>query len=245
MTVYTQISQNNWPSSKNQFDDYLALNCPFNQQLGLIDTGVQSGAKLIRSSKAISISGNTSISSAQSKFYGSSAFFDGTGDYLRIAKQGTWPVGTEDATIEFWLYRNTTGGTGPTLVGLDYSGAGLSSFYLTSSNVLYFYDNNLATAGGVGIGGTAVTQNTWQHVALSRNGSALRLFLDGTLIGSNLSASGSWFDSASITTVMVGAREIPLGNQPYQGYLQDLRIYKGIGKYTANFTPPGPILGSA
>ena len=167
--------------------------------------------------------------------------FDGTGDYLTVSKTNAWPTGTQDATIEFFLYRNGSGSS-VTLFGKDYSGAGLSCFYLTSSNVLYFYDNNIATTGGNGIGGVSIAQSKWYHIALTRSGSSLRLFLDGQLIDSNLSASGNWYDSGSISYVMIGARENPIGNQSHNGFISNSHVVFDTALYTSNFTPPtGPI----
>jgi len=163
--------------------------------------------------------------------------FDGSGDYLTVSKTNTWPTGTQDATIEFFLYRNGSGSS-VTLFGKDYSGAGLSCFYLTSSNVLYFYDNNIATTGGNGIGGVSIAQSKWYHIALTRSGSSLRLFLDGQLIDSNLSASGNWYDSGSISYVMIGARENPIGNQSHNGFISNSHVVFDTALYTSNFTPP-------
>jgi hypothetical protein len=163
--------------------------------------------------------------------------FDGSGDYLTVSKTNAWPTGTQDATIEFFLYRNGSGSS-VTLFGKDYSGAGLSCFYLTSSNVLYFYDNNIATTGGNGIGGVSIAQSKWYHIALTRSGSSLRLFLDGQLIDSNLSASGNWYDSGSISYVMIGARENPIGNQSHNGFISNSHVVFDTALYTSNFTPP-------
>ena len=169
--------------------------------------------------------------------------FDGTTDYLTVPKTNAWPTGTQDASIEFFLYRNGSGSS-VTLFGKDYSGAGLSCFYLTSANVLYFYDNNIATTGGNGIGGVTIAQGKWYHVALTRSGSSLRLFLDGQLIDSNLSASGNWYDSGSISYVMIGAREAPLGNQSLNGFISNAHVVFDTALYTSNFTPPSAPISS-
>jgi hypothetical protein len=163
--------------------------------------------------------------------------FDGTSDYLTVPKTDAWPTGTQDATIEFFLYRNGSGTT-VTLLGKDYSGAGLSDFYLTTSNVLYFYDNNLAADGGTGIGGVTLSTGKWYHIALTRTASTLRLFVDGQIVATKTGVTGNWFDSASFTYVMIGARENPLGNQSLNGFMSNVHVVLGTALYTSNFTRP-------
>jgi hypothetical protein len=53
----------------------------------------------------ITVNGNTQISTAQSKFGGSSAAVDGAGDYLSIASTSDFGFGTGDFTIEGWFYK--------------------------------------------------------------------------------------------------------------------------------------------
>lgn len=75
------------------------------------------------------------------------------------------------------------------------------------------------------------TLNKWHHVAYTRQGHTLRLFLDGVLVGSGT------------ITESVRTDAIYIGQQPYSpdwsvpGYYDELRITKGVARYTENFTP--------
>lgn len=74
--------------------------------------------------------------------------------------------------------------------------------------------------------------NQWQHVAISREGSAARAFYNGTLIDTKTTAM-----NLTQTTMVLFARYT--GQQsPSGGYIQDFRITNGLARYTANFTPP-------
>ena len=77
--------------------DNLVLAMPFNEATGFRDVSSRN-----RNPAAY---GNVAISTAQSKYYGSSAYFDSSGDYLSIAGIGSdFSFGTEDFTIECWAY---------------------------------------------------------------------------------------------------------------------------------------------
>jgi hypothetical protein len=61
--------------------------------------------------KTISVYGNTQISTAQSKYGGSSGLFDGASDYLRIEDHADFDFGAGDFTIEFYAYFNSVSGS--------------------------------------------------------------------------------------------------------------------------------------
>jgi hypothetical protein len=74
----------------------------------------------------------------------------------------------------------------------------------------------------------------WYHIAVSRDGSNLRVYIDGVQQGSTVTESNN-----GSSTARVGVGVNPDGLiQPLNGYIDDLRITKGVARYTANFTPP-------
>lgn len=245
MTVYTQISQNNWPSSKNQYDDYLLLNCPLNQSIGLNDTSDLVGTIRIRPDKTLTVENSVFIVSTQSKYYGSSAYFvanaqPGNGGRLVVNNISQFSVSSSESwCFEAWIYPTQV--TDATIFGVANNGFG----YRIISGSPYLY---VGGSGGILNTGT-ITANTWQHVAVSRDVNSLRSFINGTQVGSTTSNSSSW-DATSGTGagVFIGAANLTAVSPPnyhFNGYMNDCRFYKGTAKYTANFTPPGPILGSA
>ena len=192
------------------------------------------------SAKAITVVGNTKTLTAQSKFYGSSGFFDGNGDYLSIPDDVDFDLGSSNFTIEGFVYVTATSGSQQTFIAKG-TGANFQASYhiaLTAGGTwVYYLSGNGSTwsiASAITIGTNAL--NTWQHIALVRNGSTFTPYLNG-VAGTPTTSSTALFDSNKIFSV--GADDP--GNQLLFGYIQDLRIYKGVAKYTANFTPPlGP-----
>lgn len=77
----------------------------------------------------------------------------------------------------------------------------------------------------------ALSNDTWYHIALVRDGSTMRLFVDGTQVDSEAIA-GSMPDAASVLTI--GASS----NRAADRYYDEYRISKGIARWTAAFTPP-------
>ena len=72
-----------------------------------------------------------------------------------------------------------------------------------------------------------------QHIALVRNDSQLLTYKNG-VAGSSV---GINFSIASTGDTSVGAGSAS-GGQWISGYLDELRITKGVARYTSNFVPP-------
>ena len=184
------------------------------------------------SPKPVTAVGNTQISTAQSKFGGASIAFDGAGDYLTLPGGAAFEFGTDSFTVELW-YRPASL-TGQKVL-LDTRATGLS---LIANRWIIYTDGSslsVAVAGAIYTSGT-LSLNTWHFIAVSRSGTTTRIFLDGTQIGSNISDSINYGVGAA--RPIIGAD----GNNPnvlnINGYIDDLRITKGVARYTANFTPP-------
>lgn len=213
------------------FYDNLVLAMPFNAATGLTDVSSRN-----RNPAAY---GNVSISSTISKYYGSSAKFDGNGDYLSIdvgisTSTSDFVLGPSgsDFTIEMYLYATSSANGG---IISTYSNWNTSAGYLNRW-ALIFSENNIQwynSAGGIGIGESAIL-NQWVHYAICRSGSTITMYRNGISIGTQTTNQ----NYTSIDPLVTGYIN---GWGYYQGYIQDLRVYKGIAKYTANFTPPDRI----
>jgi hypothetical protein len=176
--------------------------------------------------------GNAQISTTQSKFGGSSMYFDGTGDYLRVPYSKQWALGG-DFTIEFWINYSAHGNYGGIVscansnTGSPPSAGWAVVFYATTNN-LYFEGQ-----GGVGIqSSSSISTNTWTHCAVVRSGSTITLYIGGTSVGSG--TSSTVFDSTS-DPLLIGIERGFSGTMT--GYIDDLRISR-YARYTSAFTPP-------
>jgi hypothetical protein len=191
--------------------------------------------------------GNAKISTEQSKFGGSSVSFDGTGDYLSSPASPQLDFGTGDFTIECWFY---VAGNSP-LDNMNRRIAALTATYPSSGTItgmgLFIMGDSTATGTGIlfanYVSGTswyfdyagAIAQGVWHHVAVSRQGALMRLFLNGTIV-----ASGN-INNQSITNpnaLTIGRTVYSGYTYDFNGYIDDFRITKGVARYTENFTPP-------
>ena len=182
--------------------------------------------------KVITENGDPTASTAQSEFYGGSYLFDGTGDYLSTPDSADYAMGTDDWTVEMWIHPTASSQNSKLLFahtsGGDY---GWCNLYFGSGTLKLYCSSNGSswTVSNIDIGTPPV--NKWSHIAVSRSGSTFRTFFNGVHTGSATSSS-SLMDSTG--TLQIGARN---GTEAYTGYIQDVRIYKGIAKYTSDFIP--------
>jgi len=180
--------------------------------------------------------GNAQISTTQSKFGGASMYFDGSGDYLvtNIPSNNVYTFGSGDFTIEFWLYSVNFSSPVNLQIVVDFrptSTDGLyPCIYFTSGQIFYYVSStNVIT-------GTTLSSSQWYHIALSRSGTNTKLFVNGTQVGSTYTDSNNYL--CGLNRPAIGCRGFLLGENSYNGYIDDLRITKGYARYTANFTAP-------
>lgn len=83
--------------------------------------------------------------------------------------------------------------------------------------------------------GWAPSTDTWYHVAVVRNGGNLLMFVDGTQLGAGDAIAGTLFDGTA--ALNIGAFNSVTGGW-VDGWLDEVRVSKGIARWTANFTPP-------
>lgn len=160
-------------------------------------------------------------------------YFDGSGDYLVSSPDPNLSFGTSDFTVEMWVYLNS-GSAYQYVIGATANGGMQIGLNVPISGTPTIA---VATANGSWIlnFGASITipSATWRHIAVTRSGSTNRAFINGVQLGSNITDSTNW--TFPNNRLQVGAT---LGAESFAGYIDDLRITKGIARYTANFTPP-------
>jgi hypothetical protein len=185
-----------------------------------------------RTQKGIQAIGNAQVDTAQSYFGGSSALFDGNGDYLTSAA-GAVEFGSGDLTIEGWIRLNGNQNTRQIMgVGTAGSPGRSASIFLGGTQKVEAYWSNSGTgATAYNTGNTVVTANTWHHIAMVKSGTNVQIYLNGVADGSGQvgTASGSAYAGQSI---FIGADTI----YQFSGWLDEIR-FSNIARYTANFTP--------
>ncbi len=187
--------------------------------------------------KSITRNGDTKTLTAVSKFYGSSGFFDGTGDYLNLGTSSDYLFGTGDFTIEGWFYL-TSDSTRQDLMG-NYTDAttgwGVQTGYGVAGQIGFYYGNSVILDSAARVW----SPNSWTHFAITRSGTSLKLFVNG--VNTTTTTNSTNISTTSYNTLLGAVTSIS-GGSPFlfcTGYLQDFRIYKGLAKYTSNFVPSG------
>lgn len=172
--------------------------------------------------KTVQAVGSPSVSDTNPKFGSGSVALNGTTDYLTVAENPDLTFGQSDFTVELWVYQvNSDNYDLITFAGEQWE------IYIYDSSYIYFWDG-IDTR----ISGSFVSANVWNHVALVRQGEQVRLYLNGIQTGSTYIDSG-------ITYLTQGT--LYIGHYPgatyVNGYIDEVRITKGIARYTTNFSP--------
>jgi hypothetical protein len=173
--------------------------------------------------------GNAQISTSVKKYGTGSLAFDGNGDYLKTPFTQSFEFGTGDFTIEGWLYLNSTSGTQLIVDYWKATNVGWQVWF--NAGVLKFYSGS----GNLLSGTTSLSTGTWYYFAITRSGTTARLFINGT---QEASATSSVDYNTTNKSLWIGAQESAGPTSYFNGYVDDLRLTKGVARYTANFTPP-------
>lgn len=186
----------------------------------------------------ISVSGNAHIETDDQRFGTASLYCDGDGDYITLPYHTSFEFGSGDFTVELFVKTSSTKQYG-CLIGRDTGTFPLGSWALllngNGSGSIQLWCSSYSTNSPLlsSSASAAVNNGSWNHIALVRNGSAFAIFCNGTSV-----ASATW--SGTIATLGVSLRVCS-----EQGYARDIaasvdeiRITKGVARYTANFTPP-------
>jgi hypothetical protein len=179
--------------------------------------------------------GNAQISTAQAKFGSASGLFDGSGDYVSVADSSDWDFGADDFTIDMWVRPASTGQTA-VLCGQRATHTGVSPFLVhpVSGTMQFFASSNGSShniANGISFG-SALAANTWHHIAVMRSGATF-LGAVGGVVSTLTTSELALFSSSSV--LHIGG---DTSSNFFNGHIDELRISKGIARWTANFTPP-------
>ena len=172
---------------------------------------------------------------ADQKKFGATSIYFASADFIKTGTNSDWEF-DGDFTIDLWVYPNQASGSG-NLIG---------DYYIVSTSTApdwqFIYsgdDNKVNFWRGASIAAStndSVPNNEWTHLALVRSGTGtdgVKIYINGvenasgtfaTTIGRGL---GVW--------VGVDGNE---SSEPFTGYIDELRISKGIARWTSNFTPP-------
>ena len=143
--------------------------------------------------------------------------------YVLFANSADFSFGTGNFTYEAWVHPTSYPGGFQLLFDTRAGGGNGFTLYLDGAGKLTL----LSTCASA----SAVPLNQWTHIEVSRIGASLRMFLGGTL---DLTVTVTTDFSA--TGCIIG-RTYESAINYFYGYMDDLRITKGVASHTASFTP--------
>ena len=199
-------------------------------------TGKQLGFEVLnaRTAKTVTFNDDAQLDTTVKKFGTAALKLDGSNDSISVPSSGDLGFGTNtDFTIEFWAYANTTGLSSATLFDLRDNGTdaeGLSLAFRAAGEV----DLRVGTTTAITGSGAGIATGVWKHYAVAREGTDTRLFVDGTQRGIKFSDTTDYGSSKGI----VFGADFDGASNNVTGWIDEVRIEKGVAKYTANFTAP-------
>jgi hypothetical protein len=190
----------------------------------------------------LNIIGDTKLSSTQAKFGGTSMIFDGNADgiQLPVDTSNSFHMANHYFTGEAWVYPTAFSDTGQ-IFFINGNTSGYAAIHLainTSGKLVIFWSTNGSSwaPGSTQEHPTALSLNTWHHVAVVRGPSGIQVFLNG--IG--FTPTSQTLGASSLMTTYT-QNSIGLYNNNYyyfNGYMDEIRITRGTARYSGNFTVP-------
>jgi hypothetical protein len=181
----------------------------------------------------------SSAASYTTAAYGGNGYFNGTTDYLGLGSQTNLQLSSSDFTIETWIYPQGTGVMH--VFGNLNDGTGQGSYWFIV-NAAFGGGSLLQFGTGTGInvqkGTGTLSLNNWHHIAVTRSGSNIRLYLDGAQVGTTDTSIGSGTITSNGNAFIVGRSSV-VSTLYVNGYLSNLRLVVGTAIYTGStYTVP-------
>jgi hypothetical protein len=251
------VMRNQYPATDGYFNGYVSdVRIIKNQAMYTGNFTVPTGPLTVTSNTVVSLNfvdavavdasvhsdvhmqGNVTLSNVQSKFGTGSFNFRGSNNSMVVSYNPNIDFfGTSPFTLELWMYVTSLKGYQGILGKASADSNGWALIFETN-NTLSFYAGN-GTWSVVMTGVTTPTINTWHHIAVTRDSSNVwRLFYDGTISNSTTNTLSM---ASYVQPLYIGKYPyFPSYNagQDFGGYIDDIRITKGVARYTAAYTVP-------
>jgi hypothetical protein len=173
--------------------------------------------------------------------YGGSGYFDGSGDYLTVPAQTALSF-AGDFTIETWIYITSNLSTNYGLLDARASAGTLAAwawdlFNSSGTKLDFIYGAARLTSA------STVPTNQWVHLVVSRVGSTIRQFINGTVDANTATTSAAV--NANRTDIYIG--NLLDASTALPGYMSGIRVVNGSGvtSVTVPTSPPTAITNTS
>ena len=177
---------------------------------------------------------NVTVNTSIYQFATGSAYFPNGQHYLDCGYSTDFELGTGDFTIEGWFRLTSVAGGYSTIIATtrdnNYSVSGVWNITVNVDQSISFsvYPGiNMISNPGV------INGNTWYSFSVTRSGNTFRLFLNGILLSSTTNNSSLSVDQ----TLKIGTLFLNGTYALVQSYVDEIRITKGVARYTSDYTP--------
>ena len=190
------------------------------------------------SPKTVTATNGAAISTAQSKFGGASGLFDGTDDYLQVPYSTINNLGTgEKWTVELWINMPSIPAASMDIIGASNGGGPVPKWMLSinmntsftySANKVGFYTYVAGADRWINVNYTW-SAGVWYNITAVYDSVNTTLYVNGVSVGSLAYNAGS-----STNGIRIGSDGE--GYKYFTGYIDEVRVTKGVARYTTNFT---------
>lgn len=222
----------NWSSGNDKFTTFLLHGDGANNGTTFIDASYKN--------VTLTKTGTVTTSTTQKPFSYSSVYFDGSGGYLDTATNTDYETGSGDFTIDFWMYATIAPPTYNCVViskGDNNNGALSNYWFFNYTTQWYFMCGNGTNTGYWNYG--TPTANKWYHHAIVRSGNTMYFYTNGVYATSASAITYPNFSGnlgSNGIPLRIGARYNINNFVNYTGYLKEVRVSKGIARWTGNIT---------
>jgi hypothetical protein len=230
--VFRAMRACEWPTVQDPYFASVSMLCHFQGPTGK-EVFLNNGTGTPLSNNVVA--NRLVLSDAQAKFGptpGATSLLGNSNGTLRTggAGEASYGFGTGDWTVEFWIYPTSIANS-PDIFDMRPNGSNGPMVYIycnSSGSIRLYVDwaDRITSANG------ALVINAWQHVACARVSGTTRLFVDGVQVGSDYT-DGNTYANGAVCCLSGGG-----GTGRCAGYMDEVRITKGVGRYSSNFTPP-------
>ena len=188
------------------------------------------------------VTNNNVTFDASNKVFGThSTYYNGSSSYLTTSYSSDFDFGSGDWTIEFWCKPNRNSPDVDTILTIDKNSQHqayryLFEFFTNGSGIISLGVSDMTNQYSISNSTSIV--GSWHHIAGVRSGSTIKLYVDGVSVGTPVKVTSFTIPVDTSMVLNIGSR-YGAGADSYQGWVDNVKVYKGLAKYTSNFNPYG------